>query len=340
MIAPAVSFVVIGLNEGAHLAACFRALSEQGLPRSQCEIVYVDSGSDDDSLAIARAAGVDTLVEISRASASAARARNAGLARANAPFVHFVDGDTQLRPGWTREAMDALVGDAQLVGVEGALQEARPDHSLVHRTLALDWPVEAGDAPFLGGNALYRAQPVREIGGFDARLRLGEDPELGVRLRRSGWRMRRLASVMGLHDLDAAGFQAYVRQSYRKGLSCGLVVRATGGVIRGLWGGRQLATLAWASGLALVPVAALAALALGFGEAAWALGLWALAVVALTLRKSRHALAAGSDLRTSLAYGLHTYVSKIPAALGICAAYRADLAASTAPSATAGGLPG
>jgi hypothetical protein len=220
------------------------------------------------------------------------------------------------------------------------LREARPDHSLVHRTLALDWPVEAGDAQFLGGNALYRTHPLREIGGFDARLPLGEDPELGVRLRRSGWRMRRLASVMGFHDLDAAGFRAYVRQSYRRGLSCGLVVRATGGVIRGFWGGRLLVTLAWASGLTLLPVAALAALALGFGPAAWALGLWAVAVAALALRKSSHALAAGSDLRTSLAYGLHTYFSKLPAALGICAAYRVDLAASTEPSATARCLPG
>jgi glycosyltransferase involved in cell wall biosynthesis len=173
MTAPALSFVVIGLNEGAHLEASLAALLAQGVPRERCQIVYVDSGSEDASLAIARAAGVDALVEIPRATANAARARNAGLARAEALLVHFVDGDTKLRPGWARDAMSVLAANAKLAGVEGSLKEARPDHSIVHRALQMDWPIEPGEVPFVGGNALYRAAAVRDAGGFDERLRLG-----------------------------------------------------------------------------------------------------------------------------------------------------------------------
>lgn len=325
MSAPELSFVAIGLNESAHLGACLAALGEQGFPRENYQIVYVDSGSDDGSVAIARAAGIDALVEIPRATANAARARNAGLARAEAPFVHFVDGDTRLRSGWARDAMEALTADRKLAGVEGTLNEARPEHSLVHRTLQLDWPLQPGEVPFVGGNALYRTAAVRDAGGFDERLRLGEDPELGIRLQRSGWHFVRLERVMADHDLDARGMRAYLRQSYRKGLSCGLVVRATGGIARGYWRNRMLATLAWALGLVLLPALLIALLRVSPTLAASGLAIGGAGVSLLALRKAYAARRAGSGLGTSLFYGVHTYFSKIPAALGIFAAYRTRL---------------
>jgi cellulose synthase/poly-beta-1,6-N-acetylglucosamine synthase-like glycosyltransferase len=316
---PALAFVVIGLNEGPHLRATFAALTQQGVPRERCEIIYVDSGSGDDSVAIARRAGVDVLVEIPRATASAARARNAGLARVRAPLVHFVDGDTELRPGWAREAMCAIESSAALAGVEGGLEEARPDHSFAHRVLKLEWPSGADDPPFLGGNALYRTAVVRDAGGFDERLRLGEDPELGVRLRRAGWRLHRLDRVMASHDLDLAGWRGYWRQSVRNGLSCGLVVRTTGGLLRGYWRGRLLATLAWSAALVALPV--LLAVLAPLGLAAWAL-----CAAVLVLRKAAQAMRAGKPLGTGLLYGVHTYFSKLPATVGLLHAYATPLA--------------
>lgn len=322
----ALSFVVIGLNEAAHLGAVLAALREQGVAREQAQILFVDSGSDDDSLAIARAAGVDALVEIPRAGANAARARNAGLARVAADFVHFVDGDTRLAPGWAAAALAALAGRAGVAGVEGVLKEARPDHSLAHQVLGMDWPAEPGPVSTLGGNALYRTQLVRDAGGFDARLRLGEDPELSVRLTRAGWTLERLPLVMGFHELDVPTLRDYVRQSYRKGLSCGLVVRSTGGLTRGFWRARMLANLAWAIALGVVPLGLLATLPHAPSVAGAGLALGTLGFALAVWRKASDATRRGLAPAAGLAYGLHTYFSKLPAAVGIIAASFESLA--------------
>jgi hypothetical protein len=144
-------------------------------------------------------------------------------------------------------------------------------------------------------------------------------------MQRLGWRFERLARVMADHDLDAGGLRAYLRQNYRKGLSCGLVVRATGGLLSGYWRNRMLATLAWALGLVLLPGLLIALLRVLPTRAASGLAIWGAGVSLLALRKAYAARRAGSGLGTSLFYGAHTYFSKIPAALGICAAYRTRL---------------
>lgn len=64
--------VVIGRNEGERLQRCLASLP------ADARIVYVDSGSDDDSVLYARRRGID-VIELDRTTPfTAARARNAG----------------------------------------------------------------------------------------------------------------------------------------------------------------------------------------------------------------------------------------------------------------------
>ena len=91
--------MVIGRNEGLRLRLCLESLSSL-----VSEIVYVDSGSQDGSLAIAQAAGA-TVVELDMSLPfSAARARNNGVMEllrigASADYVQFLDGDCRLQDG-------------------------------------------------------------------------------------------------------------------------------------------------------------------------------------------------------------------------------------------------
>ena len=71
-----VDAVVIGRNEGARLATCLDSLS--GRVR---RLVYVDSGSSDGSAALAEARGAEVVALDMTLPFTAARARNAGLAR-------------------------------------------------------------------------------------------------------------------------------------------------------------------------------------------------------------------------------------------------------------------
>src|SRR5580693_7365708 len=84
--------VVIGRNEGERLARCL--VSVRDIPQR----VYVDSGSTDGSIALARKEGAIVVELTIPPNFTAARARNAGLARLltdnpDLEFVQVVDGD-------------------------------------------------------------------------------------------------------------------------------------------------------------------------------------------------------------------------------------------------------
>ena len=94
MVTDRVDAVVIGRNEGARLAVCLDSLRPQVR-----RVIYVDSGSTDDSLTTARARGAEVVALDMSVPFTAARARNAGLAAlaADAPdFVQLVDGDCEV----------------------------------------------------------------------------------------------------------------------------------------------------------------------------------------------------------------------------------------------------
>src|SRR5688572_1013959 len=89
-----VGVVVIGRNEGERLKRCLRSLLDQGAR----PIVYVDSGSVDDSVEFARSLGVEVVNLDTSIPFTMARGRNAGFAELdrrypNLSWVQFVDGD-------------------------------------------------------------------------------------------------------------------------------------------------------------------------------------------------------------------------------------------------------
>ena len=106
--ANACGIVIIGRNEGERLRRCFASVVG-----SAAAIVYVDSGSTDDSVSAARQLGVE-VVELDMSSPfCAARARNAGYQRlmeldSRLTFVQFVDGDCEMVDGWLSVAARLL----------------------------------------------------------------------------------------------------------------------------------------------------------------------------------------------------------------------------------------
>src|SRR5262245_41329140 len=212
---PAVGFVAIGRNEGPRLRACLQSLA--GGP-----VVYVDSGSTDDSLELARAAGALT-AELDLASPfTAARARNLGLARLRAvhpglEFVQFVDGDCELRAGWVESGLAALREHPDAAVVCGRRRERFPEASVYNRLCDVEWDTPAGEAAACGGDALMRVAALSEVGGYDPTLIAGEEPELCLRLRRRGWRILRLPVEMTLHDAAMTRWTQWWRRALRDG---------------------------------------------------------------------------------------------------------------------------
>jgi GT2 family glycosyltransferase len=215
-----VGVVLIGRNEGERLV---RALDS--LPAGVGGAVYVDSGSTDGSVAAARAHGLD-VVELDLATPfTAARARNAGFARLaerhpGLEAVMFLDGDCRLAPGWLEAAADALTAHPAWVAVCGWRRERHPEASLYNRLCDLEWIApptgDVGDFGF-GGDVMIRSDAFRAVGGYDAGLIAGEDPELSARLRWAGGEVVRLDRAMSEHDADIHRLGAWWRRSERAG---------------------------------------------------------------------------------------------------------------------------
>lgn len=212
-----VAAVVIGRNEGDRLVRCLAALSGQAAP-----VVYVDSGSTDGSVAAARAAGAEVVeLDMSRPF-TAARARNAGLARLagidpDGEFVQLLDGDCELRPGWIGTARAALLAEPDLAAVCGRRRERFPEASVWNRLIDAEWDTPVGEARACGGDALMRRAALTEVGGYRDELIAGEEPEMCYRMRAKGWRILRIDAEMTLHDAAMTRFSQWWQRSRRAG---------------------------------------------------------------------------------------------------------------------------
>lgn len=208
-----VDAVVIGRNEGARLVACLATL--QGQVR---RIVYVDSGSSDGSPAAARQAGAEVVTLDCAQPFTAARARNAGLARlTGSGLVQFIDGDCILAPQWIAQAHAYLMAHPNVAVVCGRRREQAPQASLYNRLCDREWDGPAGETRSCGGDALMRLDPLRAVGGFNPGLIAGEEPELCLKLRAAGWTIWRLDAEMTGHDAAMMRVSQWWARSRRAG---------------------------------------------------------------------------------------------------------------------------
>ncbi len=214
---PRIGVVVIGRNEGERLRACLQAI-----PFGDCAVVYVDSGSTDGSLELARRFGAHGVALDMARPFTAARARNAGVAallRAapDVEFVQFLDGDCELARAWLASGLAFLQQHPRVAVVSGRVRERDPQRSVFNRLCDWEWDTPVGEASECGGNALMRLAAFRAAGGFRDELIAGEEPELCVRLRRAGWKVHRIAGEMVLHDAAMTRFAQWWRRTTRSG---------------------------------------------------------------------------------------------------------------------------
>lgn len=229
-----VGFVVIGRNEGERLGTCLRSVVGAG------PVVYVDSGSTDGSRERARGMGVEVVELSADAPFTAARGRNAGVARLleTAPelaFVQMIDGDCELREGWIPRALSDLAGDPEAAVVFGRRRERHACANIYHRACDDEWNVPTGIVDSCGGDALFRLAPFRAVAGYDPSLIAGEEPDLCLRLRREGWRIRSNGAEMTWHDIAMNRYAQWWRRSQRAGFAFAQLVQGYGGQANGGW---------------------------------------------------------------------------------------------------------
>ncbi len=214
----AIGVVAIGRNEGARLRHCLESVRG-----AVGDVVYVDSGSTDDSVAMSRALGVAVVELDLRQPFTAARARNAGFGRLlelrpSLDYVFFVDGDCEVVQGWLETAGRYLDEHPEFAVVWGFRRERFPEKSVYNLLCDVEWQdYPTGETKFCGGDALIRVDAFRQVNGYRPDLICGEEPEMCVRLRAAGWRIWHLQDAMTLHDAAMYRFSQWWKRMKRTG---------------------------------------------------------------------------------------------------------------------------
>lgn len=304
----AVSVVVIGRNEGERLGRCLaaiRALDAASTPR---EILYVDSGSTDDSLALAAQHGA-RVIALHPEHPTAALGRNAGWRNASGKFVLFLDGDTELAPDFLRRALECFA-QPEVKVVWGHRRELCPHGSVYNRVLDLDWIYPPGPAAFCGGDALFRRSTLLATGGFVESLIAGEEPELCRRILAQGGTILHLDTAMTGHDLQITRFAQYWRRAERAGHAYAEVSARFAGTADRFWSADAQRNRVRAALLLLLPAAAL--LATCWLRSSVPVGSLLLLLAALVARTAWKARWKSRDAGTLLLYGVHSHLQQIP----------------------------
>jgi GT2 family glycosyltransferase len=287
-----IGIVAIGRNEGERLRQCLTSAVSAGGP-----VVYVDSGSTDDSVAIAESLGVKVVHLDPAGGFTAGKARNLGidvLTRAPEPpeFIQVVDGDCEFVLGWLAAAQHALQADPGLAVVAGRLRERFPEASIFNRLCDMEWNTPVGHVRAVGGIAMYRTAAFIEAGGFNPTFICGEEPELCYRLRGLGWCVARVDAEMALHDAAMTRWSQWAKRARRSGWAYAEGA-ATYGATPERYNIRELRSLRVWGGLYPAALATLALFALILaGSTLWPLaglviGLLGGAVMALRIARYR-----------------------------------------------------
>lgn len=153
------------------------------------EVLLYDNGSDDDSVAVARALGA-TVIE-GKQNRGPAYARNRLLEASTCEHVHFHDADDLIAPEFVAR-MTATAADSAAAVLCAMAVVDRATRQPVKTVSYRDLPRAADPAAWFVQNngyaivGLYPTSGLRAVGGFDEALRGNEDPDLHVRLALHG----------------------------------------------------------------------------------------------------------------------------------------------------------
>ena len=109
-----VSIIVIGRNEAQRIERCLRSVFAALPSGNDCEVIYVDSASEDDSVAIASRFPIRILQLRKSWKLSPSAGRYIGYQHARGKYLLFVDGDSLLFKRWLTKACEFLDSNPDL----------------------------------------------------------------------------------------------------------------------------------------------------------------------------------------------------------------------------------
>ena len=208
-----VTVVIACFNYGRYVGeAVASALGQEGGPT---RVIVVNDGSDD-AATLEVLDGLPAEVEvIHQDNGGPSRARNAGAAAAQTPFLMVLDADDRLRLDAVRRLRPPLEEDPELAYSYGLIENVG-DWSGVIRFPDYD-PYKLLYRPIVGTTWLMRSSAFEQVGGYDPEVTWSEDWDILLRLLERDRHGRRVPAVAYEYRRHGSTKLRRDRRAYRRG---------------------------------------------------------------------------------------------------------------------------
>ncbi|HEX3973169.1 MAG TPA: glycosyltransferase [Stellaceae bacterium] len=193
LVSPLVSVIIPALNAGATLGRALDSVAAQTY--SHWEAIVIDDGSSDDTALLVEGRGDPRCRAVRRTTRGGpSRARNDGIAAAQGTAIALLDADDEWLPEKLARQVAALAHHQAASLVVCDMRAVHPDGSAGTSVFTRQAPSAGPEAwkallasSFIGTSAVLAPRDlVRELGGFDESLAVGEDQDFFIRLALRG----------------------------------------------------------------------------------------------------------------------------------------------------------
>jgi glycosyltransferase involved in cell wall biosynthesis len=195
-----ISIIIPALNEEKMIGRCLESLTRLAFARDQFEVLVVDNGSRDSTLAIAESFKDRlNLKVLQQAGVRISALRNLGAGTASGDILAFLDADCLAPADWLDRIFALAPADGS--GVLGAHYLLPEDSSWVGRTWhRYQEAPKSGEVSHVpAGDLIMRREDFLKLDGFDESIQTNEDYELCDRARKAGMHVRAFPQIGVVH---------------------------------------------------------------------------------------------------------------------------------------------
>jgi len=207
--------VVVAVRRDPRIYRLLDSLLRQTVPRQAFEIIVVENGSSEFADVITIGSGAVRYLHTKEGNMAAAR--NLGLNAATGQYLLLTDADCVAQHDWI-ERMIARLQEGACAAIGGSILKLAPKTwtqrygiTVVDGQAALSY-LPALPLPYVAGaNAAFLTAAVRQVGGFDERLKSGNDVDICYQLGLHGYDVGLAPQAIVFHE-DRATVHAHFRR--------------------------------------------------------------------------------------------------------------------------------
>jgi glycosyltransferase involved in cell wall biosynthesis len=245
-----IAVVVASYKRPDALQTVLTSLATQTLPASAFELAIVIDGIDEhqpryqDILERARRELPFTINYEFQQNAGQSVARHRAIVSSSAPWICVIDDDMELLPEFLAEHLALLQAGTSKTVVIGRVipeddWEQTPLYEAIRTSHMLEWHDDMGKgekAPtgytLVTQNVSFSKEFYLAVGGFDPKLRLGEDSELGLRFEFAGGTFLFGSKASAIHRSRVGSYEAWLRRCFEYGRMGVYIHQKHGGDLR------------------------------------------------------------------------------------------------------------